>query len=201
MIKRWILLFILFPTFAFCQDEVYGDAKQSKKIKIDSAVSRTGFVVKEGDKILVGRGSQDDGSFKYIVRNQAGFGTMMTTADNINNNASRKRIQNDNDLPKAWNGYEVTVVKFRKYGAILKPIVVFKGMQLGMKWEIDLDAAIELGEIIVPEKFKHRKESSNTIVQQPMSKADEILKLKKLLDDGILTKEEFDAEKKKLLEK
>ncbi|MGA3599022.1 SHOCT domain-containing protein [Lysinibacillus agricola] len=32
-----------------------------------------------------------------------------------------------------------------------------------------------------------------------MSAADEILKFKKLLDDGILTKEEFDAKKKQLL--
>ncbi|WP_346236911.1 SHOCT domain-containing protein [Niabella insulamsoli] len=36
---------------------------------------------------------------------------------------------------------------------------------------------------------------------QNTSKADEIAKLKKLLDEGALTKEEFEAEKKKLLEK
>jgi len=33
------------------------------------------------------------------------------------------------------------------------------------------------------------------------SKADELTKLKKLLDDGVLTKEEFEAEKKKVLER
>ena len=39
--------------------------------------------------------------------------------------------------------------------------------------------------------------------EQPVStsKADEIAKLKKLLDDGALTKEEFEAEKKKILDK
>ena len=36
-------------------------------------------------------------------------------------------------------------------------------------------------------------------VTAPMSVADEILKLKELLDMGILTQEEFDAKKKQLL--
>lgn len=35
---------------------------------------------------------------------------------------------------------------------------------------------------------------------QMSSKADELLKLKKLLDDGVLTQEEFESQKKKLLE-
>lgn len=34
---------------------------------------------------------------------------------------------------------------------------------------------------------------------QSLSGADEILKYKKLLDDGILTQDEFDAKKKQLL--
>jgi len=33
-----------------------------------------------------------------------------------------------------------------------------------------------------------------------ISVADELLKLKKLLDEGVLTQQEFDAQKKKLLE-
>ncbi|TXH20867.1 MAG: SHOCT domain-containing protein [Chitinophagaceae bacterium] len=35
---------------------------------------------------------------------------------------------------------------------------------------------------------------------QTISKADELIKLKKLMDDGVLTKDEFEAEKKKILE-
>lgn len=37
------------------------------------------------------------------------------------------------------------------------------------------------------------------VAKNQISAADEILKLKKLLDDGILTKEELDAKKKQLL--
>lgn len=39
----------------------------------------------------------------------------------------------------------------------------------------------------------------DSAVMQPLSGADEIRKYKKLLDDGILTQEEFDAKKKRLL--
>ncbi|MGA3674687.1 SHOCT domain-containing protein [Lysinibacillus agricola] len=39
-------------------------------------------------------------------------------------------------------------------------------------------------------------EAIQPVAQNQISAADEILKFKKLLDDGILTKEEFDAKKK-----
>lgn len=42
-------------------------------------------------------------------------------------------------------------------------------------------------------------EKENKQSAQTTSKADELTKLKKLYDDGVLTKEEFEAEKKKLL--
>ena len=38
-----------------------------------------------------------------------------------------------------------------------------------------------------------------TLKKQPCPKADELTKLKKLLDDGVLSKEEFEVEKKKIL--
>ncbi|MCW3126931.1 MAG: Short C-terminal domain, partial [Bacteroidetes bacterium] len=39
------------------------------------------------------------------------------------------------------------------------------------------------------------------ITVTPLSGADELMKWKKLLDQGIITKEEFEAQKKKILEK
>ena len=45
----------------------------------------------------------------------------------------------------------------------------------------------------------YQVESVNPTVVQSLSGADEILKYKKLLDEGILTQEEFDAKKKQLL--
>jgi hypothetical protein len=46
--------------------------------------------------------------------------------------------------------------------------------------------------------FANTKGSSQA-QSQPYSPADEILKYKNLLDQGIITKEEFDIKKKKLL--
>lgn len=45
----------------------------------------------------------------------------------------------------------------------------------------------------------YQSDRVDSAVMQPLSGADEILKYKKLLDDGILTQDEFDAKKKQLL--
>ncbi|MBS1933616.1 MAG: SHOCT domain-containing protein [Bacteroidetes bacterium] len=62
-------------------------------------------------------------------------------------------------------------------------------------FEINFDGAIESGELIVPAELKVKSTATNST-----SVADEIVKLKKLLDDGTITKEEFEAAKKKLLQ-
>lgn len=45
----------------------------------------------------------------------------------------------------------------------------------------------------------NKSNSQNTIIQQSYSDADELMKFKKLLDDGVITQEEFDAKKKQIL--
>lgn len=44
-----------------------------------------------------------------------------------------------------------------------------------------------------------KSNSQNTIIQQSYSSADELKKYKELLDDGVITQEEFDAKKKQIL--
>ncbi|MBQ8767140.1 MAG: SHOCT domain-containing protein [Clostridia bacterium] len=46
--------------------------------------------------------------------------------------------------------------------------------------------------------INNSSQQQNTVVQAS-SEADEILKFKKLLDDGVITQEEFDAKKKQIL--
>lgn len=61
----------------------------------------------------------------------------------------------------------------------------------------ELPLILELKEYI---EFKiNNKVISNNIVSSTLTEVDEILKYKKLLDQGILTQEEFDAKKKQLL--
>lgn len=187
----------------FSYAQVYGDddfktEKERKEIKkqlTDSIVSEIGFVVRIGDKLFIGRGSQPDGDFKNIVRNQSGAGTFITASTNA------KKNNEQFSLNKNWKGATATVVKFVKRNNYLIPLVSLKGGG-GVKWEIDIDPAIESGELDVPDMYKTKTEAEKTIViQQQQSIADEILKLKKLYDDGVLSKEEFEAGKKKLLDK
>jgi hypothetical protein len=44
------------------------------------------------------------------------------------------------------------------------------------------------------------EENSVPLIDEPSSKAKELRELKQLLDDGIITQDEFDAQKKKILE-
>lgn len=48
-------------------------------------------------------------------------------------------------------------------------------------------------------KEQRQKEASQTIINQQVSSADELLKFKQLLDAGVISQEEFDAKKKELL--
>jgi Short C-terminal domain len=70
-----------------------------------------------------------------------------------------------------------------------------------VNYEIDVENALISNELVLPEQFKKAKNDvpKQVIVSQQISIADELIKLKKLLDDGVLTKEEFESQKKKVL--
>lgn len=62
--------------------------------------------------------------------------------------------------------------------------------------------SIKVGTGSMPDEYKPKTKPLEFVaVNNAISTADELIKLKKLLDDGIITKEEFDAEKTKLLSK
>ena len=61
----------------------------------------------------------------------------------------------------------------------------------------DYETALKIKEFI--ETQMANESSGKTVIQNQVSAADEILKLKSLLESGILTQEEFDAKKKQLL--
>jgi hypothetical protein len=72
------------------------------------------------------------------------------------------------------------------------------------RYVIDIENAIEAKELDVPKEYaiaEKKPEAPSVTVKQEISVADELTKLKKLYDDGVLTKEEYEAQKKKLLDK
>ena len=80
----------------------------------------------------------------------------------------------------------------KKYYALVLPGGLFN-------WGIDLESAIRSGEVRGLNRTVFTDPKTPYVIQNKASVADELGKLKKLLDQGVISKEEFDAQKKKLL--
>lgn len=147
--------------------------------KNDSLVTSIGWVINKGDTITLGLGSMPDGGYKYIqISEAASFG--------------------DEHLSNRYSGKSFEVFKIKVFRGRQVPVIKYGNSKLlGQRWDVEIEGAIANNEIVVPEKFRKKQDAPPASA----SKADEIAKLKKLLDDGALTKEEFEAEKKKILNK
>lgn len=133
-----------------------------------------------GDKIELGRGSGINGKFNYLK--VGGWGGALGGSEQIGSGYSGQKVILKSIL------YENN--KRRDYTKVW--------MQVGggniTNYSLEIEQAIQSCEV-VPCKA-NQQISANTI-----DVADELMKLKKLLDEGILTKEEFDSQKRKLLNK
>lgn len=166
-------------------------ASAQTKFENDTLYFDSGFKITKGQELKFGTGTMDNGNFKFIRVNSTGFAAIMTATDNQAYNNSQ------NSLNRSMAGHKGTVVKIvqrgtKKTGYIFQPLV---SIGSGVRYEIDVENAIASGELAVPDEFKPKtKESKSTL-----SAADELAKFKKLYDDGVITKEEFDAAKAKIL--
>jgi len=136
-----------------------------------------------GDTVKVALGSMPDGNFKYITATQPSF---LPPRRSSNDLSARKDFAHSN-----------AVIKKIKTGSRLtdngnKIILVVKGNGL-----INFDIWIE--EAIAACEVTPCSSAVNAASAPPAGVADELLKLKKLLDAGALTQDEFNAQKKKLL--
>lgn len=136
----------------------------------------SGYVFKEGEDVIIGNGSDIGGSYKYI---------------NMGN-----PISGELHLKGAWAGSKFKIREIFLNGDKKRGYVAACKIDGGIaiRYFCAIDPAIQSGEIIIPDKFLKKGTDP-----APSSVADELLKLKKLMDDGLLTREEFDAQKKKLL--
>lgn len=136
-----------------------------------------------GDTVKVALGSMPDGNFKYILASQPSF---LPPRRNSNDLSARRDLAHTN-----------AVIKKIKTGSRLtdngnKTILVVKGNGL-LNFDIWIEEAIAACEVTPCVTTN----SSATV--PAASVADELLKLKKLLDAGALTQDEFNTQKKKLL--
>ncbi len=102
-------------------------------------------------------------------------------------------------LDAGWAGRKMKIKNFKKLGTRRtgdKFYIILGGGNIVNYW-CEIDQALSQGEVV---DDRIQKDPTPVVtVNQPTSVADEIAKLKKLYDDGVLTKEEFEAQKKKLL--
>jgi hypothetical protein len=150
--------------------------------------------------IKFGEGTTDDGSFKYIRISSGSMFHYTATQGH-----SPRAANEANALPSSFNNGVGHVKKIMQRRAGRKGNNVFYlklGVGLINNYECDITSALKSGEItcIGCENFM-KSNTQTVIVQQNSSNADELIKLKKLKDDGILTEEEYQEQKKKLLSK
>jgi hypothetical protein len=138
---------------------------------IKQYTTRMGTVVHVGDTLQLGRGHRNDGSFTY---------------------ASIPMLGDEKGLPAAYSGRRVVVKDLREIPYKTGPQVttVFKAGLYNAK--IDLDSSEEMGEVLTQANKQKATPTSGGV-------ADELLKLKQLLDAGAITQTEFDSQKAKLL--
>lgn len=142
-----------------------------------------GIIYHVGDTIQLGRGSRDDGSFNYLQVNNT-FSAFVGGEPN-------------QGVAKSFSGTNVIIKKIREMNmrGASKVYFVVGGGSITNYW-LMIDDALATGEVIDPTKKNMENNKQNTTG----SKADKLRELKELFDEGILTQEEFDKEKKKILE-
>lgn len=148
-----------------------------------------------GDDMRVGSGSTDDGSFKYI-RIASTSWTYNTSSSGVNSRAANQA----NSLPVSFSGLRMRIKKIRVVGSKKRgyvPYLILGGGTL-TNYECDIQQAVKVGEVICDGCETLNKKSSDF---RSESVADELNKLKKLKDEGVLTEDEFQQQKKKLLDR
>jgi len=151
-------------------------------LRNDSLFTSDGNVFIINQKVAIGKGSSPEGEFLFIKRLSGNLGR-------FNKLASNETAPESLDI-----GESNRILRIERRGN--KSIGYRYYIMLGdnvVKYEVDIENALHSGEIISPGSSSEEKQGGIT------SKADELIKLKKLYDDGVLTEEEFQSEKSKIL--
>jgi hypothetical protein len=178
---------LLFVIVLFAKETCY--SQELPVIKGDTLYTTSGYKITKDQDLKIGVGAMPDGDFKFIRTNQGSlFNYTSTTGyQGLANQA--------NALPRNRSGSLLKVSKLQKRGSEKRGFTYYVLSTGMLKYEVDIENAIQAGEIVVPEEFKQKK--AGTTPQ--LSVADEIKKYKSLLDAGAITQAEYDAKKKQLL--
>jgi len=143
--------------------------------RVDFYKASNGITYKDGDVIKLGMGSGNNGKFNYIYAALLGGVDLRTTASSGYSNTTPR----------------IKKLKFLNTGSGNKKMFLAIALTSINTYMVDIESAIQSCEVTPCNK-------SN---DNPPSKYDELKKLKELLNQGIITQEEFDKEKKKILDR
>jgi len=166
-------------------------AQQIPQYKNDTLTTSSGFKVHEGLELKIGTGSMNDGDFKFIRTNAASlFNYYSTTGyQGLANQANSFRRSN--------SGLTFKVKKIMSRGNKRNGFVYYAKIGYGLvNYEVDIENAIKAREILVPDEFLPKEKSK---YQNNESKYDRLKKIKELKDSGVLSDEEFEKEKSKIM--
>jgi len=177
MRKCILPILILIACTVHAQDSIY--------LRNDTLHTTSGFKIYPGQELTLGTGTMPNGDFRYITISTASFYYIANKGHGGGiSSLSRKNINQ-----------HVTVFKIDTRGSEKKGYLYYPIINIGSnRYQVDSDGAIATGEIVVPNEFKSKPAASQSDVY------DKLKKLKELLDSGAITQEEYDAQKKKLLE-
>lgn len=171
---------ILFASYMFLFTHTYAQKKGKEETITYKTVDGTTYTV--GDTIKIGMGSNPNGSFNYIFIVDGWNGNRAWSAQLNNKFAIIDKF--------AWGGNDkigkTVYATFRNAGGLSS---------------INLESAITASEVITPNSKPKNGNNPVIIQQSTTSLADELKKLKELLDAGVLTQAEYDVQKQKLLNK
>ncbi|GAB3956217.1 hypothetical protein GCM10028805_45370 [Spirosoma harenae] len=164
-------------------DEAREQRLDSDRLANGYKTSIPGWVIKIGDTLYFGKASTPTKQFGFIYE---------TPGTYVNGRMVYRY------LPSDYAGKRGIVKDLIQNGTKRQGFTMTAEIGVGMlvRYSAELDNAIEAGEVIPPPRFRTAAATAKT---SSGSVADELLKLKQLMDAGALTKEEYEAQKKKLL--
>lgn len=187
--KKITLLFILLFSIIVNAQEYSFDGTVLK-------LKDGGFVAIDND-LKLGTGTKDNGYFRYIEVNSA---SMMRA---YNTNGTNWGVQDANSMSSQYNGLKGKVIKIEERGnkRTGKKWYAVIGVGETRRYQVDIENALIAGEIIVEDNKLGKKQSIATTETKTVSKADELIKLKSLKDEGLITEDEFKTIKAEILSK
>ncbi|UOK42277.1 MULTISPECIES: SHOCT domain-containing protein [Flavobacterium] len=169
------------------------NAQNESKLINDTLTTSTGFKVYKGLPLKIGTGSMNDGDFKFIRINETSMFRYNSTTG-YNGMVNQANAFGRNNAGLTYNVKDVMTKGSKKNGYVYYG-KIGKGL---VNYEVDIENAIKFGEIVVPDEFMPKLKNQAQVLSTE-SKYDRLKKIKELKDSGVLSEEEFQKEKQKIM--